>query len=202
MLGFLMFFNKDFMKYYITTIGSTVYFPSEEFVESNENEATTIIAHEIIHVAQAEQYGKVLYSLMYLFPQCLSLLALGSIFAVFWLPMLWCLAFLIFLAPIPAPWRTKFEISGYTMSLFMISLDMVYKRYSVDRIKTELLVKSSRMDNIYFKGSDYWFMWPFGVKKVLEKKINDICDGVISDTDEVYDRVSRSYMNAVTAYES
>lgn len=200
-LSLLLFFNKDFMSSYITTIRNTIYFPSKEYIQNNETVSMGILAHEIVHVAQSEKYGRILYSLMYLFPQCLALLALGAVFAVFWLPMLWCLAFLVFLAPIPSPWRTKFEIQGYTMSLFMICIDLKHRGYPVDSIEKELAVRAVLIDTKNFKGPYYWFMWPFGVGKTLEKKINDICNGVISDTDEVYGRVSRSYLNAVTAYE-
>ena len=195
LLGFLLFFNKNFMTSYITTIGNTIYFPNEGYIKNNERSAIGILAHEIVHVEQSEKYGRILFSLMYLFPQCFALLALGAVFATLWLPMLWCLVFLVFLAPIPAPWRTKFEIDGYTMSLFMINVDLIHRGYTVENIEKELLERSILIDSMHFKGPNYWFMWPFGVRKVFEKKINDICNGVISDTNEIYGRASRSYLN-------
>lgn len=201
LLGFLLFFNKKFMTGYVTTIGNTIYFPSKDFITENEESSIITLAHEVVHVAQAEKYGKVLFSLMYLFPQCLALLSLGAIFAVLWLPMLWCLVFLVFVAPIPAPLRMKFEVGGYTMSLFMIGQIMRRRGVSTKKISEELLVRAVFMDTNNFKGPNYWFMWPFNLDDVFEKKINDISNGVISDTDEVYGRVSRSYLNAVTAYE-
>lgn len=198
---FMQIFNKNFMTGYITTIGNTVYFPSEEFIKENEEMAMMVLAHEIVHVSQFENRGGFLFSVMYLFPQCLAALALCAIFAVFWLPMLWFLVFLVFLAPIPAPWRTRFEVEGYTMSLFMTALVLKCMGFTPERIKEELVKQASWIDSKNFKSSNYWFMWPFGLDNVFEKKINDIGSGVISDTDEVYGRVSRSYLNAVTAYE-
>lgn len=201
LLGVLMFFNKDFMTSYVTTIGSSIYFPTEQYIKDNEKNSIAILAHEIVHIAQAEKYGKFLYSLMYLFPQCLALLAIGSVLSIFWMPMLWCLVFLVFLAPIPAPWRAKFEIDGYTMSLFMLNIELRHPGYTIDTVEKKLSITALRLEKLYFKGPNYWFMWPFEIGDVFEKRINDICSGVISDTDEVYGRVSRSYLNAVTAYE-
>jgi hypothetical protein len=201
-LGFLLFFNKSFMSDYTTTIGNTIYFPSEEFVIENEKSSIVILAHEVVHIAQSEKYGKFLFSLIYLFPQCLALFALGAIFAVFWLPMLWCLLFLIFIAPIPAPWRARFEFDGYSMSLFMNDVILKHQRCTPESIKRKLCQISIRMDYNNFKGPNYWFMWPFGLEKEFENIINDISNGVILDTDEVYDRVKRSYLSAVTAYDN
>lgn len=198
---FVQIFNKDFMTMYISTIGNTIYFPSEEYIKEHEDEAMLVLAHEIVHVAQGEKYGGFLFSLMYLFPQCLAALSLLAILAVFWTPFLFCLLFLLFLAPIPAPWRTKFEVEGYTMSLFMAYVMMRHLGFMPSTIEKELAVQAIRMDLKNFQSASYWFMWPFGLEKEFGKKIKDSRKGVISDTDEVYGRVRRAYLNAVTAYE-
>ena len=78
-LSYILFFNKKFKTNYTTTIGNTIYFPSKEAVESNEDLYAQILAHELIHIQQKESYGAILYSFLYLFPQILSLLSvLGS----------------------------------------------------------------------------------------------------------------------------
>lgn len=201
LLATILFFNKDFMTGYITTIGSTIYFPDETWVEENEHAAMKVLAHEIVHVDQAERYGKFLFSVLYLFPQCLAALSLLAILAVFWLPFLWCLLFLVFLAPIPAPWRAKFEFEAYTMTLFMTNTQMKLGGFLEDKIEAELAIESVWIEKKQFNGSGYWFMWPFSLKKDFGKKIEDIRKGVIVDTSKMYDRIKRAYLNVVSAYE-
>ena len=200
-LGLLMFFNRGFMTHYITTIGNTVYFPNEDFIKKNELGAITVLAHEVVHIAQKEKRGFALFAFEYLFPQCLTIFALLTLLAFVWLPFLWCLLFLLFLAPIPAPWRKKFEVEGYTMTLYMSDLIMRQIGHDDDYILKELSLSAVRIDRLNFRGSGYWYMWPWGVDEEFAKKIEDIRSGVISDTDEVYGRVRRSYLNAVSAYE-
>ncbi len=184
-ISVLLFFNKDFMTKYITTIGKTIYFPSEEFVVTNPRTSINILAHELVHVTQAEKYGSVIFGLLYLFPQCLALLTLLVPFS------LWFLCFLIFLLPFPAPWRAYFEIGGYTMSLFVMNLRLQLNNSSPDYIAEALKTEASNIDRKHFKGSAYWFMWPFGVMNKL--RIKDIQDGVISKEDEIYNCVRQAY---------
>lgn len=200
-LGKVLFFNKDFMSRYITTIGNTVYFPSKEQIEKHEPSSMATLAHELVHVSQKEKYGMFLFSSLYLFPQCLAILSVLAILAIWWLPFLWCLLFLLFLAPIPAPWRKKFELEGYTMTLFMHNLRLKQYGYPEDDTLKELTLYATRIDISQFRGSGYWYMWPFGVDKNFVNKIDDIQSGVISDTDEIYGRIERSYLEAVSTHE-
>lgn len=197
----LWIFNRKFMTDYVTTIGNTVYFPNKEYIEKNPKAAMAVLAHEVVHIDQADRYGSFLFSVMYLFPQILAVLALLAIFAVVWLPMLWFLAFLVFLAPFPAPWRAKFEFEGYTMSLFVQDLLLRHYGYPDEDIYKDLSLYAIRINKNYFKGRFYYFMWPFGLEKDFTKKIEDIRNGVIVDTSKMYGRVARSYLNAVSAYE-
>lgn len=197
-LSIILFFNKGFMTEYITTIGNTIYFPNAECIAQNESAFMGVLAHEIVHVTQKEKYGMALYSLLYLFPQCLAIFAGLAILAIWYLQFLWCLLFLLFLAPLPAPWRKKFEVGGYTMTLYVSNLRMKRLKFPDAAILSELSVQALRISHMNFKGPGYWFMWPFGVDDELGKKVDDIRSGVISDTDEVYGRVERSYLNAVS----
>lgn len=201
-LAMFLFFNKDFMTGYITTLGSTIYFPDATWVKENEYAAMKVLAHEVVHVNQADQYSKFLFSILYLFPQCLAVLSLLAVLAIFWLPFLWCLLFLIFLAPIPAPWRAKFEFEAYTMTLFITNLQMKNGGFQDDKIDAELAIEAVSIEKNQFKSSMYWFMWPFSLEKEFGKKIDDIRNGVIVDTSKMYGRLERSYLNAVSAYES
>jgi hypothetical protein len=185
LLGVLLFFNKEFMTKYITTIGSTIYFPNEEFIVNNPRTSINVLAHELVHVKQAQKYGSVIFGLLYLFPQCLVLFTLLTPLS------LWFLCFLIFLLPFPAPWRAYFEIGGYTMSLFVMNLRLQLNNSSPDYIAEALKTEASNIDRKHFRGSAYWFMWPFGVMNKL--RIKDIQDGVISKEDEIYNCVRQVY---------
>lgn len=115
LIGFLLFFNPSFMTQYTTTIGSTVYFP-DGYVVRQPDEAARTMAHEGLHLDQARKNGRLKFSLQYLFPQVLAVFSLLAFFAFLWLPMLWCLCFLVFLAPLPAPWRVKYEREAYLVT--------------------------------------------------------------------------------------
>lgn len=152
-LGVVLFFNKDFMGRYSTTIGSTVYFPSKKWVLENRNASAKILAHELVHIADSKSMWGFVFSYSYLFPQILASLALVSIFGSF----LWLL-FLIFLLPFPSPTRTFFELRGYAVS------DFITFKQTRKFIPTDFLVSQ-------FTTSKYYFMWPF--KEDLLKRITN-----------------------------
>lgn len=56
---------KDFMRSFITTVGWTVYTPSDwdQYLERQQCE---ILRHERVHMRQAEDRGRFLFSLMYI----------------------------------------------------------------------------------------------------------------------------------------
>jgi len=144
-LGKLLFFNSSFMTTYSTTIGKTVYFPSKKWLSEDPDRAARVLAHEIVHLADAKRFGfgGFLFSALYLAPQIFALLALLSIWFSGW----WLLS-LLFLLPWPAYYRMFFEMRGYAMS------DAVaYKRYG-DVLSNDFLSKQ-------FMTSSYYFMWPF-----------------------------------------
>ena len=84
------------------------------------------------------------------------------------------------------------------MTLYVTNLRMKHLGYPDSVILDELSIQAVRMSQRNFKGPGYWFMWPFGVDEEFAKKVDDIRSGVISDTDEVFGRVERSYLNAVS----
>jgi hypothetical protein len=109
---FLRPFNPDFMEHYTTTIPflNTMYVP--ETWDLNWR----TMAHESIHALQAKQDGQLLFALKYMFPQCLGPLAILSVGAIWWTPMLFALAFLVAFAPWPARWRVRYEREAYRVS--------------------------------------------------------------------------------------
>ena len=50
LIGKILFFNKTFMTFYTTTIGSTIYFPNREFVNNKEVSSSIIFLHELVHI--------------------------------------------------------------------------------------------------------------------------------------------------------
>lgn len=112
-LGKLLFFNKSFMKKYYTTMGGTIYTPTEGY-DPDSQRTMNVIAHEVVHIGMSKAHP-ILYALTYLYPQCLAVFALLAL-----LPFegfLWCLLALLFFLPWPAPGRSEIEKWGYLMSL-------------------------------------------------------------------------------------
>lgn len=107
-------FNPDFMSKYTTTIP----FLGRIYSASGITESSwwRTLAHEGMHLEQARRDGQLKFALKYLFPQCLALFALLAFGAFLWFPMIWCLAFLAFLAPWPAKYRAKYEREAYIVS--------------------------------------------------------------------------------------
>lgn len=190
-IGYLLFFNKSFMTSFTTTIGPTVYFPTEKHLE-NELSSMKTLAHEYVHAKDAKKFSSTIFSLLYLLPQILAPLMLFFMF-IHW--ALGLSLFLLFLAPLPAPGRAYFELRGYTMSLFM--LNEVYKERGLTKdTRLPLLNKSAVNYNKQFTSANYYFMWPFGVKSKLKQAVNDIISEDILKKDSIYNEVAEAFINS------
>lgn len=142
-LGKLLFFNTSFMTTYITTIGSTVYFPSSKWLNENKDAAAATLAHELVHIYDSKISFKPWFSVGYLAPQ------LFAIFALFAIPFsIWNLLFLLWLLPIPSDSRTFLELRGYAMS------DAVQLKTTGAFLEWNFIMKQ-------FTSSAYYWMWPF-----------------------------------------
>lgn len=110
-------FNPTFMTQYATTIPflGTVYVPDDW----DPLDQWDTLAHEAVHAIQGRRDGQVRFALRYLFPQCLSLLSLAAIGAIWWTPMLFALVFLLAAAPWPASKRSEYEREAYRISYAM-----------------------------------------------------------------------------------
>jgi len=150
-LSWLLFFNKKFMSNYITVIGKIVYFPSRDWLSKNRESAAQILCHEFVHISDDQRVGSFVFRLSYLFPQWLGLFSLTTIFVG---PL--ALIFLFFLLPLPAPFRTFWELRGYAMT------DAVFFSKHGQFAELEFLTDQ-------FAKSNYYFMWPF--KKSLLAEI-------------------------------
>jgi hypothetical protein len=161
MIAVILFFNKNFMTSYVTTIGRTVYWPDleERFSKYPENSFRTMF-HETQHAHDGSVF-KIVYELSYLSPQIGGLLSLLAFMAITF-SNAWLLALLalVLIAPFPAYFRAHWEFRGS-------SCNMAYRIWTDDRVSDrykDFLVQR-------FKGPDYYFMWPFpkSVRKKLAK---------------------------------
>jgi hypothetical protein len=174
-LGTILFFNPQFMNRYITVIGSSVYFPSRVWLAANRDSAARVLCHELVHVADERRVGALLFRLSYLFPQWLALLSLSSIVVG---P--WGLIFLLFLAPLPAPFRTFWELRGYMMT------------DAISHLSFGKFADTNWMASQFTTGS-YYFMWPFhrGIVRQIELSraaiLDDRLQKVIPESKEIID---------------
>lgn len=187
-LGILLFFNRGFMTKYITTIGSTIYYPSEKSLMEDLVGSSSVLAHEYVHAKDSKRYGRLLFSLMYLFPQILALISILAIPAFFisWKVALIFAIFLIFAAPFPAYWRSRLELRGYSMTLFVAN--KYFKSLGLDETNraANLFKIADKINSGEFIGSGYYWMWPFGVKKNLYDAVEQIQSGDILESDEIF----------------
>ena len=157
---FVSLFTKDFMTRFTTTIGYTVYFPSQEYVKRDENNALQILAHEAVHLLDTKKWSRPVFMTTYLFPQILAL----GIFFFPWLGIT-SLFFLLFLLPLPAPFRFFWESRGYTIDI-ITSKNNAFEAY----IK-------------YFTGWDYYMMFPF--PKLVSRVFNHWVEKIESREDKI-----------------
>jgi hypothetical protein len=164
-LGKILFFNKSFMSNYTTTINSTIYFPNRDFIKNNYNSFIVTFLHELVHIKDAKKFSFILFSLLYLSPQILTLLIIPFIFLNWKLSLI----FLIFALPIPSFFRMYFERRAYIVSLYVLN-------YLIVNHKIRANLEDNK--NFYltqFKLSGYYFMWPF---KNIDTKLSLAVDNI------------------------
>lgn len=150
-LNKILFWSKDFMTGYTTTVGDTVYFPSQNYVTTKQVTSSVVLLHEIVHVYDEHRLTKFLFGFLYLFPQ---VLAIGFLILLF---ISWqiSLIFILFLLPIPAFFRMYFEKRAYMAALYSMKKLNDLKDYKID------LDAQNDFHVAQFKSSTYYFMWPF-----------------------------------------
>ena len=96
LLGVLTYpFNQSFMEGFITTIGTTVYFPSSKSLEGRGEGAAATIAHEFVHIWDSERKW-LRYNLGYLSPQALFIpLLIAYAIVGSWIPVVSVLCALV-----------------------------------------------------------------------------------------------------------
>src|SRR5574338_64595 len=179
LIGILLFFNKGFMTDYTTTIGSTVYFPTEAVTKTRPVSAATVLLHELVHVNDAKKISKPLFGFLYLTPQILILPAL-LLFLLSWkiaIPVIVLLAL-----PIPSFFRMHFEKRAYLTSLYAVNA--LGKKMSFN----PLLATQEQGYLKHFKDSTYYFMWPFpNLQKDFDEAVEKVKNGQRPYEDPVFD---------------
>lgn len=145
-IGKVLFFNQSFMTHYITTIGNTVYAPSEQWVSDNQQDFNSILVHECTHMYDNKRLGP-LFDIEYLFPQILAIPAL-LLFLISWQIALALL--ILCLLPWPAYWRMRLEQRAYFVGM--------YARYKI--FGSDPIGDATHYSH-YFKDGSYYWMWPF-----------------------------------------
>lgn len=186
-LSKILFFNKDFLTKYTTTIGKTIYFPNRAYVEDSENDDCLIIlAHEFVHVRDGERLG-LLFSLIYLFPQILTLLFLAvapiSIYGLF---------LLLFLLPLPEYGRMLLELRAYSSNIYSLYRILKERGDDLKGISVKEVVVGGFIDK-QFSSFSYYLMWPFGIKKYLAFIIDAVNSGEFEKTNDIYKDLSEAY---------
>lgn len=166
-LSVILFFNKDFMTNFYTTIYHTVYLPTS-VKEGQEKFTWGVLAHEWVHLLRGD-LGFAAFAFRYLFPLSLLPLALFSLLAIWGSNLwLWNLLWLLAAAPFPSYFKAYEERIAYRMTLAV----EIWRFGSTTDASREYLAQ-------HFTSSEYYFMWPFKkmVKRWLDKEEQDILNG-------------------------
>lgn len=167
--------SPRFMSHFFTIIGNTIYAPVAVVAQMTDVQLLQILMHETIHAFDRKKLGNLIFSLAYLFPQVLALLApVGVLAAIIFqnANWLWLLLSLIFLAPIPAPFRTWFELRANRSDVSFVK-KIVYGNRTGEEVPENYIEALA----VRYSNGEYYFMWPFKaqVLKLLRVKpdIND-----------------------------
>lgn len=157
-------FNKNFTNGYITTIGDTIWYPDGWLERIDVKNLLQVIAHECIHIKQKSEQTQLVHNFLYLFPQSVAIFSLLSLLAIpFGSAWLWCLLFLLCLAPLPAPFRYMKELEAYRVKFLFIKHVHNNEQFLLEFAKEVIIENMSK--------SNYYFTWPF--TKCIIKDLND-----------------------------
>lgn len=175
-------FNREYMTRYISTFYPLVYWTTMDDYRADPKRSFKTLAHEGVHLFDGHDH-RFWFGFSYLLPVLLVLLALGAMAAIWasnWFLMF--LVALVFLLPLPAYWRMKWELRGYAMSMAVNA----WYHGSVTESTKEWIAGS-------FTGPAYYFMWPFkaGIRRRLDAAEKAIHNGDILQWGPLYGQVHR-----------
>ncbi len=150
LLAKVLFFNKNFMSGYITTIGNRVYWPNmEKGFGDNPESDFAVLFHEGQHGSDSQSVP-FLYEIAYLIPQILAVFGLLALLSILLNSHWLVFVFALFLAtPIPSPGRMHIEMRA-------LSCNIAFWVWCRGGVSQQSLDRFTRM----FTTADYYFMWP------------------------------------------
>lgn len=172
------------MNDFTTTIGNTVYFPSEKDLIKNNYCELYILFHEKVHVNDGANKS-IKFKFLYLFPQILIPFLLLFCFYIWWLGL--ALAVLCIL-PYPAYFRKNYELKAYKVTLF-VENEMLKEIGWSEESRIKHLEDSTITYNKQFISGAYYYMWRRGVEKELDETVKKILRGDILLDDEFYGEI-------------
>lgn len=182
LLSFILFFNPSF-KNFVTTIGYTMYYPSKTWIKEHLLSAHNILLHELVHMNDMKKMGKfghIYFGILYLFPHWLFLLG----FPLLLINWKLFLITLIFLVPLPAYFRMKYERRAYMVSLYVMK-----KMEEILKINY-LLSENVKFITRQFTGPNYYFMWIFpSIKKDFDEALIKVERGERPYQDDVFEMI-------------
>lgn len=157
---FVKRFNPVFMTKYITTIGK-IYWPNRPTVFSKMPHARGL-CHERVHHYDEKRLTLPLFSFLYIIPQIFLLCVFLSLLAI-WYSNWWLLSlgFLVMLAPLPAPFRTWFELRAMYYTFVF--------DYYVLRCDPDVWIEEEA--TTMFGGPDYYWMCPKFIARWLLRRL-------------------------------
>ncbi len=185
-LSVIMFFNKGFMTTYVNTFGSSIYYPSQQYIIDNPIDSEIVLLHELVHMYDVKKKGTILYTLLYGFPQILILLCI-PLFFFFWKIAL--AITILLLLPLPAYFRMNFEKRAYLCSLY--ALNCYSKKNNINNVDLQNIIDLNK-DSFCkeFNSSSYYYMWIFNsIKNDFDKGANLIKAGMRPYNDPVFDMI-------------
>lgn len=146
-------FNPEIDSRYLTQVLHECWLPPHLF-EYSDMDLITTLAHEVMHERDRKEFTSFGAFMLYGSPQVLAIPALLSFLALgLGLGWLACLAFLVFLLPLPAPGRMWMELRAYRVQMMFLrrvhKADEDYLRAMADHYSKQ------------FTSAAYFFMWPF-----------------------------------------
>jgi len=104
-----------------TTLGKTIFLPSEKWFEASSERAFAVLAHEFQHAMDRQRFGFLGFYLRYTFPQIIGIIPLiCACVSIALLPWLATVGLFILTAIAIMPWRsctrTDIERRGYAMT--------------------------------------------------------------------------------------
>jgi hypothetical protein len=124
--------QDSYLTNFTTTLGYTVALATSYGDQTSQFDCWETLCHEVKHALQGKKWTRVLFGYLYLWALSQGvLLALTGWIGVFWVPGWWKALYLgiwlvvtgvHFIPQLPDPWRKRWELQAYTISMHLYHL--------------------------------------------------------------------------------